>query len=80
MSVPLLPAAIREVDLVGSFRYHNTYATCLSLIASGRVDVKPLITHRMDLSGPGAFTVARVAEGFEMAERGAETIKVMFNL
>jgi L-iditol 2-dehydrogenase len=80
MQVPLLPAAIREVSLVGSFRYRNTYATCLSLIASGRIDVKALITHRIDLAAPGALTVARVEEGFKMAERGREVIKVMFHL
>lgn len=80
MKAPLLPAAIREVDLLGSFRYRNTYPTCLSLIASGRIDVKPLITHRIDLSGPGEFTVDRVAEGFGMAEKGGEVIKVMFKL
>lgn len=80
MEVPLLPAAIREVDLVGSFRYRNTYPTCLSLIASGRIDVKPLITHRIDLSGPDGFNVERVAEGFAMAEKGGKVIKVMFKL
>ncbi len=82
MQAPLLPAAIREVDLVGSFRYRNTYATCLSLIASGRIDVKRLITHRLDLdlSAPGALTAERVTEGFAMAEKGGEVIKVMFHL
>lgn len=80
MRVPLLPNAIREVDLVGSFRYRNTYATCLSLIAAGRIDVKRLITHRIDLAAPGAWTVARVAEGFAMAEKGGECIKLMFKL
>lgn len=80
MSVPLLPAAIREVDLLGSFRYRDTYPTALSLIASGRIDVKPLITNRIDLSGPGAFALPRVTEGFGMAEKGGDVIKVMFSL
>lgn len=80
VSVPLLPAAIREVDLLGSFRYRNTYPTALSLIASGRIDVKTLITNRIDLSGPGAFRISRVTEGFRMAEKGGDVIKVMFSL
>lgn len=80
MSVPLLPAAIREVDLLGSFRYRNTYPTALSLIASGRIDVKPLITNRIDLSAPGAFEISRVTEAFRMAEKGGDVIKVMFSM
>ncbi|KAI7841868.1 hypothetical protein COHA_004397 [Chlorella ohadii] len=46
MTLGLTEACIREVDIVGSFRYCNTYPLCISLLASGRVDVKPLITHR----------------------------------
>lgn len=80
MNVPLLPAAIREVDLLGSFRYRNVYPTCLALIESGRVDVKKLITHRVDLSGGGAFTAEAVMDGFAMSEKGGDVVKVMFKL
>ena len=80
MRVPLLPAAIREVDLLGSFRYRNVYPTCIALIASGRIDVQKLITHRVDLAGVGAFTAERVTEGFALSEKGGDVIKVMFTL
>lgn len=52
------------------------YPLCLQLLASGRVDVKPLITHRFGFSGAG------VAQGFETAHRADQTgaVKVMFNL
>ena len=39
----------RQVDLLGSFRYRNCYETCVSMIASGRIDVQKLITHRYGL-------------------------------
>lgn len=43
---------------------------------TGRIDVKPLITHRFD------FSESEVAAGFDCAIRSAETkaIKVMFSL
>ena len=52
------------------------YPLCLNLMASKKVDVMPLITHRF------GFTPEDVAAAFDCAARSAETraIKVMFNL
>ncbi|XP_057950511.1 sorbitol dehydrogenase-like [Malania oleifera] len=74
MSVPLTPAAAREVDVVGIFRYKNTWPLCLEFLRSGKIDVKPLITHRF------GFSQKEVEEGFETSARGGNAIKVMFNL
>lgn len=54
----------------------SQYPLCLSLLSSGRVDVKPLITHRF------GFSAAEVLRGFDTAHRADATgaIKVMFNL
>ncbi|CAI9739639.1 sorbitol dehydrogenase-like [Octopus vulgaris] len=49
VTVPLLNAAVREVDIRGIFRYANCYPIALSMIVSGQVNVKPLITHRYKL-------------------------------
>jgi L-iditol 2-dehydrogenase len=67
-SLPIVNAAVREIDIRGVFRYANCYPASLGLIASGRIDVKPLITHR--------YTINESVQAFEMAESG-EAIKVM---
>nr|GMD34605.1 sorbitol dehydrogenase-like [Ipomoea batatas] len=74
MTVPLTPAAAREVDIVGIFRYKNTWPQCIEFLRSGKIDVKPLITHRF------GFTQKDVEEAFETSARGGNAIKVMFNL
>uniref|UniRef100_J3MUZ2 Alcohol dehydrogenase-like C-terminal domain-containing protein n=1 Tax=Oryza brachyantha TaxID=4533 RepID=J3MUZ2_ORYBR len=43
-------------------------------LRAGKIDVKPLITHRF------GFSQAEVEEAFEVSARGRDAIKVMFNL
>lgn len=74
MVVPLTAAAAREVDIVGIFRYKNTWPICLEFLRTGKIDVKPLITHRF------GFSESEVIQAFETSARGGDAIKVMFNL
>jgi L-iditol 2-dehydrogenase len=63
VNVPIVNAAVREVDIRGVFRYSNTYPTALAMIASGAVNVKPMITHH--------FKLEQALEAFETARTGA---------
>ncbi|XP_027062522.1 L-idonate 5-dehydrogenase-like isoform X1 [Coffea arabica] len=74
MSIPLTPAAAREVDVIGIFRYRNTWPLCIDFLRTGKIDVKPLITHRF------SFSQQDVEKAFETTARGGNAIKVMFNL
>ena len=47
-SIPVNNFAMREVDIRGLFRYHHTYPRAISLLASGKLDVDHLITHKFD--------------------------------
>lgn len=65
-SLPLADAAIREVDVRGTFRYANSYGRAIRLIECGAVDVKPLITHR--------YALDKSVEAFELVRDGRDGV------
>ncbi|XP_026325814.1 sorbitol dehydrogenase-like [Hyposmocoma kahamanoa] len=71
LTVPLAGAVAREVDIRGIFRYVNEYPIALSLVASGKIDVKPLVTHH--------YTLEETLEAYEVARQGLG-IKVMIHV
>ncbi|KAF8247139.1 GroES-like protein [Wilcoxina mikolae CBS 423.85] len=79
MTLPISAAALREVDIMGGFRYANTYARGIEVLESGRLgDVEKLVTQRF-------VGLERVGEAFEMAGRktddgGALVVKVEVRL
>ncbi|KAI0839431.1 GroES-like protein [Hypoxylon sp. FL0890] len=80
-TLPVMAASLKEVDLVGVFRYANTYRQAIDLLASGDPllpDVYKLLTHRFKglESVPAAFdTAAKVKD-----EKGDLVIKVMVDM
>ncbi|XP_033633795.1 sorbitol dehydrogenase-like [Asterias rubens] len=72
VNIPIVNAAVREVDIRGIFRYANCYPLALEMIASGKVDAKPLITHH--------FPLEKTLDAFETSRTGAGgAIKVMIH-
>lgn len=59
MNVPVQAITGKELDLRGSFRFHEEFNTAVRLMQSGLIDVKPLITHSMKLEeAEAAFLIA----------------------
>ncbi|KAI8379676.1 uncharacterized protein BYT42DRAFT_336600 [Radiomyces spectabilis] len=71
-SIPVSEIGIREVDIKGVFRYCNTYPRAVKMIASGTIDVKPLITH--------SYKLEESVEAFKHVKEGRDgTIKVQIH-
>ena len=65
VTLPLSAAALREVDIHGSFRYAHTYPTALALLAEGKLpNIEKIITHRFDLKD--------TARAFELLAKGRD--------
>lgn len=57
--LPFMHLSTREIDLRFQYRYHDTYPRAIGLVASGVIDVTPLVTHRFTLEqGLEAFKAA----------------------
>jgi L-iditol 2-dehydrogenase len=58
LPLPLPYLQNREIELVGTFRYANTWPTAIALAASGRVVLDPLVTGHYTLPDVGAALTA----------------------
>jgi len=69
VDVDIVALQVREITLVTVFRYANVYDRAVNLLASGQIDVDPLIT--------GNFDFADSVAAFERAAEGrAQDIKL----
>ena len=59
MTLPVAQITVKELDLRGSFRFHEEFATAVRLMQSGLIDVKPIITHTIPMDDAElAFRIA----------------------
>ena len=68
MTLPMNVAVAKEIELRGTFRFHEEFALAVALIGGGLVDVMPLLTETMPLKD------ARAA--FELAADRSRAMKV----
>ena len=67
MTIPMQALTAKELDLRGSFRFHEEFATAVTLMQRGMIDVKPLISHTVALDD--------ALKGFELANDRSQAMK-----
>ncbi|MCK4795286.1 MAG: NAD(P)-dependent alcohol dehydrogenase [Desulfobacteraceae bacterium] len=73
IEMPIVECVIREVNFMTSFRYCNIFEEAVTLIAHGKVNVKPLLTHE--------FAFKDTLEAFDVSEHQKDSaVKVMINI
>lgn len=68
MTLPINAIVAKEIGLVGTFRFDDEFDWAVALLASGRVDVSPLLT--------ATLPMADAAEAFRLASDRSRAMKV----
>jgi L-idonate 5-dehydrogenase len=68
MTIPINFITAKEIELKGTFRFHEEFALALEFIGKGLIDVKPLITETMPLE--------KARDAFELASDRSRSMKV----
>src|SRR4051794_37841312 len=71
MSLPMNVAVAKEIELRGTFRFHEEFALALALIGGGLVDVMPLLTATVPLR--------EANDAFALAADRSKTMKVQLS-
>ena len=66
--LPANELMVREIQLLGSFRYANVFDEALRLAASGRVNLRPLLSHALGLE--------EISEAMNLALSKGDVLKV----
>jgi L-idonate 5-dehydrogenase len=67
MSVPMQAVTAKELEIRGSFRFHEEFKLAVQLMQQGKIDVKPIISH--------SFSIEDAVEGFEIANDRTQSMK-----
>ena len=67
MNIPMQQLTAKELDLRGSFRFHEEFAIAVKMMQQNQIDVKPLISHTKPLS--------EAVEAFELAGDRTKAMK-----
>ncbi|WP_026227896.1 L-idonate 5-dehydrogenase [Hoeflea sp. 108] len=67
-TLPMMAIVSKEIELRGSFRFHDEFAVGVELMRKRLVDVRPLITHTLELG--------KAVKAFELASERTRTLKV----
>ena len=68
MNIPVQQITAKEIELRGSFRFHEEFQTGVNWLQRKLIDVTPLLTH--------TFPFTSATEAFEMASDRSQAIKV----
>ena len=68
MTIPINVITAKELDLRGTFRFHEEFGLAVEFIGKGLVDVKPLIT--------GTAPLEKARDAFELAGDRSRSMKV----
>jgi L-idonate 5-dehydrogenase len=67
-TLPINTIVAKELQLRGTFRFHEEYALAVELMGKGLIDVKPLVT--------ATLPIERAVEAFELAGDRSKSMKV----
>jgi L-idonate 5-dehydrogenase len=70
--LPANQLMVREIQLIGSFRYGNVFEEAIRLATSGRVNLQPLLSQVLPLD--------RISEAMELAASKANVLKVQIEI
>ena len=71
MTLPVQAITAKELQLRGSFRFHEEFFSGVQQMKNGHIDVKPLITHTLPLQE--AFSA------FELASDRSQSMKAQLD-